>query len=242
MYKDILLKYPQYKNTCPVNTLRDGCFTFIRNESYLRFSLQKDVVVLAPNKIRNEVPSGWQYEFVDNVDYIFTIIHNTLHINTIPLPNIIGKNCFIHPTVVLDVEGMHVTKSPDGSRIQIKHLGNVVLEDNVSIFAVATLQRAVFGSTIIKQGTKIDSHVNIGHNSYIGKNTVIALGAIIGGSVRVGNNCMIGLGAIIRNGISICDNTIVGMGSNVVSDITESGIYKGSPAKFYKPYSEDWNF
>lgn len=242
MYKEILSKYPQYKGTCPINTLRDGCFTFIRNESYLRFSLQKDVVVLAPNNIRDKLPLGWKYEFVDNVDYVFTMIHNTLHINTVPLANIIGKNCFIHPTAVLDVEGIHVTKSSDGKRIQIKHLGNVVLEDNVSILALSTLQRAVFGSTIIKCGVQIDSHVNIGHNSYIDEDTVIALGAIIGGSVRIGKNCMIGLGVIIRNGISICDNAIIGMGSNVVSDITESGIYMGSPAKFYKSYNKDWNF
>jgi UDP-3-O-[3-hydroxymyristoyl] glucosamine N-acyltransferase len=170
------------------------------------------------------------------------MIHNTLHKNTIPLPNIIGKNCFIHPTAVLDVEGMHVTKSPDGSRIQIKHLGNVVLEDDISVFALSTLQRAVFGSTIIKRGVKIDSHVNIGHNSYIGEDSVIALGAIIGGSVKIGRSCMIGLGVTIRNGVSICDNVIVGMGSNVVSNITDSGIYMGSPAKFYKSYSEGWNF
>jgi len=100
----------------------------------------------------------------------------------------------------------------------------------------------VFGSTIIKKGAKIDSHVNIGHNSYIGKNTVIALGSILGGSTIIGKNCMVGLGAIIRNGTSICDNVIIGQGSNVVSDIKEPGIYMGSPAKLFKPYDKDWNF
>lgn len=241
MYKYILSKYPQYKNTCPINDLRDGCITFIRSKKYLNLSANKDVIILVPKGL-NDLPGGWRYEFVDNVDYIFTMVHNMLYKDSIPVHNLVGKNCFIHTTAVLDVEGMHVTKAPDGSRIQLKHMGNVILEDDVVVLALATLQRAVFGSTVIKRGVKIDSHVNIGHNSFIGQNSVIALGAIIGGSVKLGRNCMVGLGAIIRNGISICDNVIIGMGSNVVSDITEPGIYMGSPAKLFKPYNKDWNF
>jgi UDP-3-O-[3-hydroxymyristoyl] glucosamine N-acyltransferase len=236
-----MLKYPNYKNTCPINNLKDGCVTFVRNNKYLNLDEHRDVVVLVPEVIK-DLPGGWCYEFVDNVDYVFTMIHNTLYKDVLPRKNTIGQNCFIHSTAVLDVEGMHVTKAPDGSRIQLKHMGNVVIEDDVMILALATLQRAVFGSTIIKRGVKIDSHVNIGHNSVIGENTVLALGAIVGGSVVIGRNCMIGLGAVIRNGVKICDDVIIGMGTNVVSNITKSGIYMGSPAKFFKSYSEDWNF
>lgn len=241
MYNDIILKYPEYIDTCSVNDLRDGCITFIRSTKYLNLNKHKDVVVLVPKGMTG-LPSGWRYEFVDYVDYVFTMVHNTLYKDTDPKENIIGENCFIHPTAVLDVEGMHVTKAPHGSRVQLKHIGNVVLEDNVMVLALATIQRAGLGSTVIKRGVKIDSQVNIGHNSYIGEDTVITLGAILGGSTTVGKNCMIGLGAIIRNGTSICDNVIIGQSSNVVSDITEPGIYIGSPAKLFKPYREDWNF
>ncbi len=124
----------------------------------------------------------------------------------------------------------------------MKHIGNVILKDDVSIFALSTIQRGVFGSTIIERGVKIDSHVNIGHNSHIGQDSVIALGAILGGSTTIGKNCMIGLGAIIKNGISICDDVIIGQGSNVVSYIIEPGIYMGNPAKLFKSYDKEWNF
>lgn len=241
MYKKIISKYHSYKNTCSINNLSDGCITFVRNNKYLNLSEHKDVIILVPKGL-SDLPNGWQYEFVDHVDYVFTMVHNTLYKNFVPPENIIGKNCFIHPTAVLDVEGMHVTKAPNGERIQLKHIGNVLLEDNVMVLAFATLQRAVFGSTVIKRGVKIDSHVNIGHNSFIDQNSVIALGAILGGSVKIGKNCMIGLGAIIRNGINICDDVIIGMGSNVVSDITEPGIYMGTPAKLFKSYEKGWNF
>lgn len=241
MYENIISKYPQYKNTCPIDSLRDGCITFVRNKKYLNLGNYKDVVILVP-KGMTDLPSGWKYETVDNVDYVFTMIHNTFYKDVEPADNIIGQNCFIHPTAVLDVEGMHITKAPDGSRVQLKHVGNVVLENDVIVLALATLQRAVFGSTIIKRGVRIDSHVNIGHNSFIGRDSVITLGAILGGSVHLGNNCMVGLGAVIRNGTNICNNVIIGMGSNVVSDITKPGIYLGTPAKFFKPYNKKWNF
>ena len=241
MYYDIMSRYPNHKSTCPINNLRDGCITFIRDSKYLKLGEYRDVVILVPKEVK-DLPAGWCYEFVDNVDYVFTMIHNTLYKDFTPPENVIGQNCFIHPTAVLDVEGMHITKAPDGSRVQLKHIGNVIIEDDVAILACATLQRAVFGSTIIKRGAQIDSHVNIGHNSYIGENSVLALGAIGGGSVTLGKNCMVGLGAILRNGISICDNVIIGQGANVVSDITEPGLYMGFPAKFFKPYDKNWNF
>jgi len=241
-HNDIIAKYPDYKSTCPANDLHDGCITFIRNINHSSLGKHKDVIIIVPKGTANLIPEGWNYEFVDHVDYTFAMIHNELNKTTNPKKNIIGKNCYIHPTAILDVEGMHVSKAPNGSRVQLKHIGNVTIEDNVMILALATIQRVVFGSTIIKKGAKIDSHVNIGHNSYIGKNTVIALGSILGGSTIIGKNCMVGLGAIIRNGTSICDNVIIGQGSNVVSDIKEPGIYMGSPAKLFKPYDKDWNF
>ena len=241
MYNDIISKYPDYKNTCPINNLRDGCITFVRDKKYLNFSEHKDVVIIVPKGL-SDFPDGWKYEFVDYVDYTFTMIHNTLNKDRLPEKNIIGKNCFVHPTAVLDTEGMHATKAPDGSRVQLKHMGNVILEDDVMILALTTVERGVFESTIIKRGAKIDTRINIGHNNIIGEDSVIACGTTVGGSVTLGKNCMVGLNVIIRNGISICDNVIIGMGSSVVSNITEPGIYMGSPARFFKPYSKNWSW
>jgi acetyltransferase-like isoleucine patch superfamily enzyme len=248
MHKQLIKKYPDYINTCSIKNLEDFSFTFIRSKKYLDLLIESDyqnVIILVPKEFEDiKLPDYWKFEYVDNVDFIFTVIHNTLWRNkrTYPPKNIIGHNCYIHPTAVLDVEGLHVAKSTDGVRIQMKHISNVILEDSVSILALATIQRGIFDPTILSQGVKIDSHVNIGHNSYIGENTTIALGSIIGGSCFIGSNCMIGLGCIIRNGISICNNVIIGQGSNVVKDIDKPGIYMGSPAKFYKEFDNNWNY
>ena len=128
MYNDIMLKYPNHKNTCPIDNLEDGCITFVRNSKYLSLGGHRDVVVLVPKEIKN-LPDGWRYEFVDNVDYVFTMIHNTLYKNVAPQENIIGQNCFIHPTAVLDVEGMvkaiQEQVGEDG-RIKVKILKQII--------------------------------------------------------------------------------------------------------------------
>jgi acetyltransferase-like isoleucine patch superfamily enzyme len=248
MYNQLIKNYPDFKNTCPIDNLDDYCFTFIRNKKYLKILEESDfqnVIILVPNSFKDiKLPDYWKFEYVYDVDFIFTMIHNTLwrFKRTQPPKNIIGDNCFIHETAVIDVEGIHVAKAPNGSRAQMKHIGNVIIEDNVMILALSTIQKGIFGSTIISQGVKIDSRVNIGHNSYIGENTAIALGSIVGGSCMIGRNCMLGLGCIIRNGIRICDNVIVGQGSNVISDIEKPGIYMGNPAKLYKDYDVNWNY
>jgi len=245
MHKILIKKYPEITKTSAIQSIENRSFSFIRNEKYLPLITNIDigikVVIITPRDLDIK-SNNVIIESVDNVDYAFTMIHNILNKNKKSRKNIIGENCNIHPTAVLDVEGIHIAKSPEGVPVQIKHMGNVVLGNNIDILALSTIQKGVFGSTIIEDNVKIDSHVNIGHNSVIGGNTVIALGAIIGGSCIIGSNCMIGLGAIIRNGITICDNVIIGQGSNVVSNITKSGIYLGSPAKYYKEYNKNWNF
>jgi serine acetyltransferase len=50
----------------------------------------------------------------------------------------------------------------------------------------------------------------------------------------VGKGVYLGTKSCIREKISICDNVILGMNAGVVSDIQESGVYVGTPAKKIK--------
>ena len=62
----------------------------------------------------------------------------------------------------------------------------------MDIGANTVVDCATMGSTIIKQGAKIDNLVQIVHNVEIGKNTAIASQAGISGSAKIGENVMIG--------------------------------------------------
>ena len=74
----------------------------------------------------------------------------------------------------------------------IPQIGNVMIEDNVSVGSNTVIDRATLDSTIIRKGSKLDNLIQIAHNVIIGKNTVVAALAGISGSTTIGNNNLIG--------------------------------------------------
>ncbi|MCL6260367.1 UDP-3-O-(3-hydroxymyristoyl)glucosamine N-acyltransferase [Aquiflexum sp. TKW24L] len=154
----------------------------------------------------------------------------------------IGKNCEFHPGAVIGGDGFGFAPLPDGSYKKIPQLGNVVIEDNVSIGNNTTIDCATMGSTWIKKGAKIDNLVQIAHNVIIGENTVIAAQTGISGSTEIGKNCVIAGKAGIVGHIKIADNTTIGANTGVSKNITQSGQtlfgYVGFDIKdFLKSYS-----
>ncbi len=104
----------------------------------------------------------------------------------------IGKRCIIHSGAVIGSSGFGFLTDSDGSYKRISSVGNVRLEDDVEIGAHTTIDAAMVGSTIVRQGTKIDNLVHIAHNVQIGKHTAIAAQVGIAGSTKVGNHCRLG--------------------------------------------------
>ena len=223
----------------------DNSLTFARSSNYLaqlnETSLHLDVVV--PNDMDKEVieklPENVKVHVMakdESVEYIFTYIHNVINKTKEPKEDIIGNNVNIHESVVFGVHGNTYCRCPDGSMINLKHMGNIIVEDNVDIEALSIVHRAGMSSTIIGEGTKVCVKCNIGHNCIVGKRTFIAPGVLLGGGTTVGDYCYIWQGVITRSNVSICDKVVVGAGSLVLNDITKSGVYFGNPAKYVKPY------
>lgn len=157
-----------------------------------------------------------------------TIIHSGVRI----LDNcLVGKNCVIHPNAVIGSEGFGFAPLADGSYKTIPQLGNVILEDNVNIGANTTIDCATMGSTIIRQGAKLDNLIQIAHNVEIGKNTVIAAQTGISGSTKIGDNCVIAGQVGFAGHLVIANGTKVGAQSGVGKNIELEGTsINGSPA------------
>jgi UDP-3-O-[3-hydroxymyristoyl] glucosamine N-acyltransferase len=148
---------------------------------------------------------------------------------------VIGDNCTVNAGVVLGSAGFGFAPQKDGTYRDIPQTGNVVLENQVNIGANTTIDCATLGSTIIKEGTKIDNLVQIAHNVEVGKHTVIAALTGISGSTKIGNYCTIAGQVGMVGHIVLADKTTVGAQSGVSKTITESGtIIQGSPAFDYK--------
>jgi acetyltransferase-like isoleucine patch superfamily enzyme len=240
--------FENYKATCSITNIQDGCVTFARNSSYLSYRFRnedKDAWIIIPDDIDydfNPKAKGLKYFKCKYPEYLFTLFHNRINKERSFPKVFIGDNCKLHETVVIGAEGLKVVYGPDNKKIQVVHTGRVDIGSDVEVGPYSVIHRGTMDNTIIRQGCKFGAYTNIGHNCIIGENTIMAAGAILNGGVQVGNNCWFGSGALIRHHVSICDNVVVGLGAVVVKDIIESGIYVGNPARYLKPVEEGWNF
>jgi UDP-3-O-[3-hydroxymyristoyl] glucosamine N-acyltransferase len=144
---------------------------------------------------------------------------------------VVGNHCTVHANAVIGADGFGFAPQSDGTYQTIPQLGNVVLEDHVSIGANTCIDRATMGSTVIKVGAKIDNLVQVAHNVEVGKNTVIAAQTGISGSSKIGENCMIGGQVGIAGHLQIANRTIITAQSGISKNIKKEGtVLSGSPA------------
>ena len=147
-----------------------------------------------------------------------------------------GENVMIKPFTVIGMSGFGFESNKRGKyKIPYKrkqHKFKVIIKDNVEIGALCVIDRGSWRDSVIGEGTKIDNMVHTGHNTQIGKNCLIAVGATLGGSTTIGDNCFLGMNCMTKQGITICDNVTIGMGAVVTKDITEENtVWIGNPAR-----------
>ncbi len=157
--------------------------------------------------------------------------NTTIGENSIIYPNVviyrntvIGKNVIIHSGSVIASDGFGYYQE-DGKHKKIKHIGRVVIQDDVEIGANTTIDRAMVDETIIKSGTKIDNLVMIAHNCQIGENTILVSQVGIAGSSKIGNNVILAGQVGVADHITIGDNVIVTAKSGVGKDLEPNKVY-----------------
>ncbi len=139
----------------------------------------------------------------------------------------IGKNSIIQSGSIIGGSGFGFQKN---QKVDIIHLGNVDIKDNVNIGSNVTIDRASLDSTIIGNNVRIDNLVQIAHNVMIGDNTVIAAQCGIAGSTEIGSNCTIGGQAGITGHIKIGNNVTIAAKSGVTKNIEDNSVVAGFPA------------
>ena len=161
--------------------------------------------------------------------------HSVIHPGAIIYDDtIIGKNVVIGAGTVIGFDGFGYAPNSDKSFSKIPQIGNVIIEDDVEIGALCTIDRATISSTIIRRGVKLDNLVHIAHNVEIGENTAIAAQTGISGSAKIGKRNQIAGQVGMIGHIETADDVVIIAQSGVSKSITKSGTYFGAPAKEFR--------
>jgi len=146
----------------------------------------------------------------------------------------IGNRVMIHAGTVIGSDGFGYAHTKMGEHIKLYQNGKVIIEDDVEIGANTTVDCAVFGSTIIKQGVKIDNLVQIGHNCVVGEHSIIVSQSGLAGSTTLGRNVVMGGQSATAGHLSIAPFTTLAARSGVTKSIVNKGIYSGFPLMEHK--------
>lgn len=156
---------------------------------------------------------------------------------------ILGNKCIVHAGTVIGSDGFGFAPKSSSSKDykKIPQVGNVILEEDVEIGANCTIDRATMGSTIIKNGVKLDNLIQIAHNVEIGDNTVMAAQTGISGSTKLGSECMLGGQVGLVGHIEIADGVKIAAQSGLTANIKEKGkIVQGSPSFAFNDYQKSY--
>jgi UDP-3-O-[3-hydroxymyristoyl] glucosamine N-acyltransferase len=150
----------------------------------------------------------------------------------------IGNNVTIHAGTVLGGDAFYYKNRPENYDKLISG-GNVVIEDDVDIGALCSIDKGVTASTTIKKGTKLDNQVHIGHDTIIGERCLIASQVGIAGCVLIEDFVTIWGQVGITSGVTIGEKAVISAQSGVSKSLAGHKSYFGTPADdFRKKYKE----
>ncbi len=143
---------------------------------------------------------------------------------------IIGKRVVIHSGTVVGADGFGYAANERGEHIKRPQVGIVQIDDDVEIGANCCIDRATFGTTLIKSGAKIDNLVQIGHNVVIGENSLLVSQVGIAGSTILGRNVVLGGQVGVAGHLEIGDQVMVAAKGGIHNNQPKGAVIGGTPA------------
>jgi UDP-3-O-[3-hydroxymyristoyl] glucosamine N-acyltransferase len=164
------------------------------------------------------------------------------------VPAVVGAGCSIAPSAVLGprvVLGARVVvgdgavighpgfgwaHGPDGRVRAVPQLAGVVIEDDVSIGPLCTVDAGTLAPTRVRRGAKLDAHVHIGHNGDVGEGCILAAQVGLAGSVTLGRGVLVGGQAGIADHVTVGDGARIAAKSGVIGNVPAGAVVAGYPA------------
>jgi len=196
--------------------LGEGCDIDKRVRFGKNVTIGDNVTVMAGAYIGDNVTIGSNTLIYPNV----TVYHHSL----------IGANCIVHAGTVIGSDGYGFAHTKLGEHVKIYQNGNAVIEDDVEIGANCVVDRAVFGTTYIRKGTKLDNLIQIAHNCDVGEHSLMAAQVGLAGSTTTGRNIVMGGQSATAGHLHLGDFTTIAGKGGVTKSLKGGKTYAGFPA------------
>src|SRR5271170_5919934 len=142
----------------------------------------------------------------------------------------IGHRVILQNGVVIGGDGFGFAKTAAGTHFKIVQSGTTVLEDDVEVQTLTSIDRATVGETRIRRGAKIDSLVQVGHACEVGEDNIICAQTGLAGSSILKKNVLLAGQVGISGHLTIHDDAVVYAQSGVGHDVKPGQVISGSPA------------
>ena len=233
-----------------IHVVQEGEIVFVDHHKYYDKALKSKATVILINK-EVDCPEGKALLLSNDPFRDFNVLTNffkpfekssnsiatsaKIGQNTIIQPNvsiydncIIGDNVIIHAGSVLGSDAFYYKNRPEGFD-KLMSGGRVVLEDNVEIGALCTIDKGVTGDTTIKKGTKLDNQVHVGHDTVIGEKCLIASQTGIAGCVTIEDEVTLWGQVGTNSGITIGKKAVIMGQTGVTKSVAGGKSYFGTP-------------
>jgi len=230
-----------------------GCIALVDEEPYLKLALASKLFAPAVIELEGAEPVIGEGSFVSERAFVgkgavigknvtilpgsFVGCKSKVGDNTVLHANVtlyrdceIGKDCIIHAGTSIGSDGFGFAHTKLGEHVKIYQNGNVVIEDDVEIGSNCAIDRAVFGTTYIRKGCKIDNLVQFGHNVDIGEYSILVAQCGIAGSTTLGRNVVMGGQSATAGHLTIAPFAQFAARSGITNDVKDgSKTYGGFP-------------
>ena len=142
----------------------------------------------------------------------------------------IGHRVILQNSVVIGGDGFGFAKTAQGTHSKIVQAGITVIEDDVEIQSITSIDRASMGETRVKRGAKIDSLVQVGHSCVVGEDNIICAQTGLAGTTILEKNVLLAGQVGISGHLTIHENAVVYAQSGVGHDVPAGSAISGSPA------------
>lgn len=143
---------------------------------------------------------------------------------------IIGDNVIIHSGTVIGSDAFYYKNREEGYD-KMKSGGSVRIENDVEIGSLCTIDKGVTNNTTIREGSKLDNQVHVGHDTVIGRKCLIASQTGIAGCVVIEDEVTLWGQVGVTSAITIGAKSVVLAQSGITRSLEGGKTYFGSPAE-----------